>query len=73
MEWVKLDLKEVIVTSVSTGSAGGRMPPAVKRKLRQAGISQMGITQLSMGQPISNPKDREIVSQIVTAALGGKG
>lgn len=41
----------------------------VARRLKTYGVSEMGIAQLLDGQPIANPKDRQIIAAIAVGAV----
>ena len=47
--------------------------PTIRRSLQRYGITDNGITQLLVGQPVSNASDRRRLAEIVAAATGSAG
>ena len=46
-----------------------KLPGNAQSSLRQMGMSKTGISQLTSGKPVMNPKDIQIISNLVSQAL----
>ncbi len=55
--------------TIDESDGGAVIAPETRRKLRQIGVSEIGITQLQQADLISDPNDRRMLARVVIAAM----